>query len=104
MNKILLILLFISVSSYADIWKKMFNVERVDSTPQAQYEYGFRVGYNEAINGEPVVVQPSYDAYGKGYVDGRSRAYYDIRRMNGIQMNEQPIIIINSDQQSAFMR
>lgn len=93
--KIVLLSIIMLVSFlHADIWKKMFHVERVDSSPKAQYDYGFRVGYDEVMNGQPVVIQPSYDYYGTGYIDGRSKAYYDIRRMNGGLYQEQPVIIM----------
>lgn len=99
MSKILLILSVFITLSYADIWKKMFHVERVESSPQAQYEYGFKVGYDEAMNGQPVIIQPSYDSYGQGYIDGRSKALNDIRRMNGEYLNQPTYIIVNPNEQ-----
>lgn len=92
MKKALLSLVILVSFLHADIWKKMFQVERVDSSPKAQYDYGFRVGYDEVMNRQPVI-QPGYDYYGKGYIDGRSKAHYDIRRMNGLYQ-EQPVIIM----------
>lgn len=99
MKKILLILFIFITFLHADIWKKIFHAERVDSSPQAQYEYGFRVGYDEAMNGQPVLIQPSYDAYGQGYIEGRSKALSDIRRMNGEYSNQPIYIMLNPSEQ-----
>ena len=105
MKKILLTLLMLVSFLHADFWKKMFRAERVDSSPKAQYDYGFRVGYDEVMNNQPVVVQPGYDYYGRGYIDGRSRAYYDTHRMNGGLYKEQPmVIILNPSEQTTILR
>jgi hypothetical protein len=77
MKKGILVLCLLSSLASADIWSKMFKFQRVQNTPQSMFNYGFQVGYQDAMNGV-TNYSPSRDPFVQGYFEGRRNAIYDM--------------------------
>lgn len=90
---LLLIGLFLTTSANADIWKKMFKVEKVSNTNEDQFRYGFQMGYQDALNGQTNYL-PDNTPFVRGYFEGRRQAFQDLMIRSGY-FNQNNVIIIN---------
>lgn len=92
MKKVIFICLFLISSAQADFWSKMFH--KVDSNnPREMAEYGFQVGYQDAMNGQTNYA-PSRDPFVQGYYEGRRTAIQDMMIQQRIEAQQYPSNII----------